>query len=77
MRQGYPAVRNGQPGDNRREAAMKLYIQKAEDRDALAVILFRAGYTIQQGKEKLDGAKQATSYVEILEKNRIIPEEKA
>lgn len=54
---------------------MKLYIQKAEDRDTLAVILFRAGYAVRQGKEKLNGAKQATQYVEILDKSRIQPEE--
>ena len=46
---------------------MKLYIAKTEDRDAAVVILARNGYTVRQGKEKKNGDKTFTHYVEVIE----------
>lgn len=46
---------------------MKFKIAKAEDRDAMIVILARNGYTVRQGKEKKPGDKNATSFVEVVE----------
>lgn len=46
---------------------MKLYITKAEDRDAVLVILGRNGYTVRQGKEKRPETRRTVSYVEVLE----------
>ena len=46
---------------------MKLYISKAEDRDAAIVILARNGYTVRQGKEKKSGDKAFTHFVEVIE----------
>lgn len=48
---------------------MKIRCANAADRDTLAVILVRNGYTVRQGKCKLspEDAK-ASSYVEIVEK---------
>lgn len=45
---------------------MKLYISKAEDRDAVVVILARNGYTVRQGKEKQTGKTNAVSFVEVI-----------
>lgn len=36
---------------------MKIKVQKAEDRDAVIMILARNGYTVRQGKEKRPGEK--------------------
>lgn len=45
---------------------MKLRISKAEDRDAVIVILARNGYTVRQGKEKPPESKNSVSYVEVV-----------
>lgn len=48
---------------------MKIRCANAADRDTLAVILVRNGYTVCQGKCKLDpGDAKASSYVEIIER---------
>lgn len=49
---------------------MKLNVAKPEDRDQMIMILARNGYTVRQGKEKPPGAKQAVSYVEVVEDGR-------
>ena len=46
---------------------MKLNISKAEDRDAVIVILARNGYTVRQGKEKKPGNKTYSYFVEVVE----------
>lgn len=46
---------------------MKLKISKAEDRDAVIVILARNGYTVRQGKEKTPESKSSVSFVEVVE----------
>lgn len=46
---------------------MKLRIAKAEDRDAVIVILARNGYTVRQGKEKPPESKTSVSFVEVVE----------
>lgn len=46
---------------------MKLTIAKPDDRDAVVVILARNGYTVRQGREKRPEAKQAVSFVEVVE----------
>ncbi len=46
---------------------MKLKISKAEDRDAVIVILARNGYTVRQGKEKKPGDKTYSYFVEVVE----------
>ena len=50
---------------------MKFKIAKPEDRDAMIVILARNGYTVRQGKEKKPGDKAATSFVEVVEDERV------
>lgn len=45
---------------------MKLYIIKADDRDAVIVILARSGYTVRQGKDKQTGKTSAVSFVEVI-----------
>lgn len=48
---------------------MKIRCTNAADRDSLVVILARNGYTVRQGKCKLDpGDSKTVSYVEIVEK---------
>lgn len=44
---------------------MKLYIAKAEDRDAAVVVLARNGYTVRQGKEKNEN-KKTVYFVEVI-----------
>lgn len=44
---------------------MKLYITKAEDRDAVILALTRNGYTVRQGKEKTEGSRTTVTYVEV------------
>lgn len=44
---------------------MKLYITKAEDRDAVTLALVRSGYTVRQGTEKDSGGKKNISFVEV------------
>lgn len=46
---------------------MKIKVAKAEDRDAMIVILARNGYTVRQSKEKRNGEKVFTYYVEVVE----------
>lgn len=46
---------------------MKFKIAKAEDRDAVIMILARNGYTVRQGKEKKPGDKAYTAFVEVVE----------
>lgn len=46
---------------------MKIKVAKAEDRDEMIVILARNGYTVRQGKEKRNGEKTFTHYVEVME----------
>lgn len=46
---------------------MKLKVSKAEDRDAVIVILARNGYTVRQGKEKKPGDKTYSYFVEVVE----------
>lgn len=46
---------------------MKIKVAKAEDRDAMVVILARNGYTVRQNKEKKTGEKTFTHYVEVVE----------
>lgn len=46
---------------------MKLKVAKPEDRDAMIVILARNGYTVRQGKEKRNGEKTFTHFVEVVE----------
>ena len=51
---------------------MKIRCTNAVDRDSLAVILARNGYTVRQGKCKLSpGDTKAVSYVEIVEKEEV------
>lgn len=50
---------------------MKLYIAKADDRDALCMILARNSYIVCQGKDKPVGEKTAKPYVEVLTKDDI------
>lgn len=42
----------------------RLEIEKAEDRDAVVVILARNGYTVRQAKEKVGKNTRYTYYVE-------------
>lgn len=49
---------------------MKLYVTKAEDRDAVIVILARNGYTVRQGTEKPAGKAKSISFVEVVEHDR-------
>ena len=42
----------------------RLEIEKAEDRDAVVVILARNGYTVRQTKEKVGKNTRYTYYVE-------------
>lgn len=42
----------------------RLEIEKAEDRDAVVVILARNGYTVRQVKEKVGKNTRYTYYVE-------------
>ena len=44
---------------------MKLYITKAEDRDAVILALTRNGYTVRQGTEKAQDGKRSVSFVEV------------
>lgn len=44
---------------------MKLYITKAEDRDAVTLALVRSGYTVRQGTEKMPDGKRNVSFVEV------------
>lgn len=44
---------------------MKLYITKAEERDAVLMILGHNGYTVRQGKEKKDS--KTITFVEVVE----------
>lgn len=46
---------------------MKLKLAKAEDRDAVIVILARNGYTVRQGKEKRPESKTPVPFVEVFE----------
>lgn len=46
---------------------MKLKVAKAEDRDAMIVILARNGYTVRQGKEKRPDGKTPVPFVEVVE----------
>lgn len=50
---------------------MKIKVQKAEDRDAVIMILARNGYTVRQGKEKRPGEKTFTFFMEVMEANEI------
>lgn len=49
---------------------MKLKVAKQEDRDQMVVILARNGYTVRQGKEKRNGDKTFTYFVEVVEDGR-------
>jgi len=49
---------------------MKIKVAKAEDRDQMIVILARNGYTVRQTKEKLNGEKVFTYYVEVIENGK-------
>ena len=44
---------------------MKLFIANKDDREAVAVILFRNGYTVRQKKVKPAGAKKAETILEV------------
>lgn len=46
---------------------MKIKVSKVEDRDAMIVILARNGYTVRQVKEKKNGDKSYTYFVEVVE----------
>lgn len=46
---------------------MKLQVKDGKDRDAVAVILVRNGYTVRQTREKPAGAKVWAYYIEIVE----------
>ena len=48
---------------------MTLTIRKQEDREAVATILFRNGYTVRQKKYKPAGAKKAETILEVLAGN--------
>ncbi|MEG1758257.1 MAG: hypothetical protein RR235_07350 [Oscillospiraceae bacterium] len=43
---------------------IKLYIDKAQDRETVACILIRNGYTVKQSKEKSAGSKSFIWYLE-------------
>ena len=45
---------------------MTLTIKKQEDRETVATILFRNGYTVRQKKYKPAGAKKAETILEVL-----------
>ena len=45
---------------------MTLTIKKQEDREAVATILFRNGYTVRQKKYKPAGAKKAETILEVM-----------
>jgi|GEM_PF-4095051 len=44
---------------------MKLFIANKDDREAVAVILFRNGYTVRQKKHRPAGAKRAEIILEV------------
>lgn len=55
-------------------SAITLYIDNASDRDAVATILFRNGYTVRLGKVKVSGNRSKT-FIEATEPDKVAGKE--
>lgn len=49
---------------------VKVEIEKADDRDAMLMILGRNGYTVRQSREKVGKSSRYTHYVEFWREGR-------